>query len=196
LGRLRRDPTNEKAWGEFVDVYAPKIMGWCQKWNMQDADAQDVTQEVLVKLAEKLRYFMYDPSKSFRAWLKTVAQHTCSDFMHSKNRPGVGSGRQSRRQAALECRGARDLVLHLEQEFDREILEEAMLHIRLRVAPQTWQAFWLTAVGGACPELKRPSGIPMQVGAGLCGQSDRVPQRCFRRRSPASKGPVENEDEP
>jgi RNA polymerase sigma factor (sigma-70 family) len=162
LGRLRRDPTNETAWGEFVDVYAPKIMGWCQKWNLQEADAQDVTQNVLVKLAEKLRDFTYDPSKSFRAWLKTVAQHACSDFLQSKHRPGVGSGDSLIGKILLNAEAREDLVKHLEGEFDREILEEAMLRVRLRVAPQTWQAFWLTAWEGLSG-AEAAQRIPMQV---------------------------------
>ena len=162
LGRLRRDPTNEAAWGEFVDVYAPKIMGWCQKWRLQEADAQDVTQNVLVKLAEKLRDFTYDPSKSFRAWLKTVAQHACSDFLQSRNRPGIGSGDSEVGRLLLNAEAREDLVKHLEEEFDREILEEAMLHVRLRVAPQTWQAFWLTAFEGQSG-AEAAQRIPMQV---------------------------------
>ena len=47
LGRLRRDPTNQAAWAEFVDHYGARIYGWCRKWNLQEADAQDVTQNVL-----------------------------------------------------------------------------------------------------------------------------------------------------
>jgi RNA polymerase sigma-70 factor (ECF subfamily) len=162
LGRLRRDPTNERAWGEFVDVYAPKIMGWCQKWHLQDADAQDVTQNVLVKLAEKLRDFTYDPSKSFRAWLKTVARHVCSDFLQSKHRPGLGSGDSQVARILVSAEAREDLAKHLEKEFDREILEEAMLHVRLRVAPQTWQAFWLTAWEGLSG-AEAAQRIPMQV---------------------------------
>jgi RNA polymerase sigma-70 factor (ECF subfamily) len=162
LGRLRRDPTNEAAWSEFVGHYGPKIMGWCHKWNLQDADAQDVTQNVLLKLAEKMRDFRYDPGRSFRAWLKTVAQHACSDFLDSRRRPGLGSG-DSRIGKLIDDTAAReDLVKHLEQEFDREILEAAMNRVRLRVAPQTWQAFWLTAwegLAGAEAALR----IPMQV---------------------------------
>jgi len=162
LGRLRRDPTNQKAWNEFVDQYGPKIMGWCQKWNLQEADAQDVTQNVLMKLAEKLRDFTYDPSRSFRAWLKTVAQHACSDFMQSRQKPGLGSGDSLVGQFLLNAEAREDLLQHLEQEFDREILHEAMLRVRLRVAPQTWQAFWLTtcdALSGA----EAAARIPMQV---------------------------------
>jgi RNA polymerase sigma factor (sigma-70 family) len=162
LGRLRRDPTNEGAWGEFVDAYAPKIMGWCQKWRLQDADAQDVTQNVLVKLAEKLRDFRYDPSKSFRAWLKTVAQHACNDFLKGKHRPGLGSGDSQVGAILMNAEAREDLLKHLEEEFDREILEEAMLLVRLRVAPQTWQAFWLTAWEGLSG-AEAAERIPMQV---------------------------------
>ena len=162
LGRLRRDPTNQKAWGEFVDQYGPKIMGWCQRWNLQEADAQDVTQNVLLKLAEKLRDFTYDPKGSFRAWLKTVALHACSDFMESRNKPGLGSGDSQVGQFLQNTEARDDLVKHLEQEFDREILEEAMQRIRLRVAPQTWKAFWLTAWEGL-PGAEAAERVPMQV---------------------------------
>ena len=41
-----------------------------------------------------------------------------------------------------------DLVLRLEHEFDRELLEEAMLRVRLRVAPHNWEAYRLTALDG------------------------------------------------
>ena len=64
LGRLRRDPTNQAIWDEFVDHYGTKIYAWCRRWGLQEADAQDVTQNVLLKLADKMRTFTYDPSRS------------------------------------------------------------------------------------------------------------------------------------
>src|SRR5947209_13254256 len=98
LGLLERDPTNQAAWGEFVEHYGSKIYGWCRKWNLQEADAQDVTQNVLLKLAQKLREFSYDPSRSFRAWLKTLTRHALSDFLERRQRPGLGSGDSRVRQ--------------------------------------------------------------------------------------------------
>jgi RNA polymerase sigma-70 factor (ECF subfamily) len=162
LGRLRRDPSNQAAWSEFVDHYGAKVMTWCLKWNLQEADAQDVTQNVLFKLAGKMRDFSYDPNRSFRAWLKTVAQHACSDFMESRRRPGLGSGDSQVGVLLDNAQARKDLLVHLEQEFDREILDEAMQRVRLRVAPQTWQAFWLTAYEGlsGADAARR---IPMQV---------------------------------
>ena len=55
-----------------------------------------------------------------------------------------------------------DLVKHLEAEFDREIFEEAMVRIRLRVAPQTWSAFTLTVLDGLSG-AEAAERIPMQV---------------------------------
>jgi RNA polymerase sigma factor (sigma-70 family) len=162
LGRLRLEPDNQAAWGEFVEHYGAKIYGWCRKWSLQEADAQDVTQNVLLKLAQKLREFSYDPSRSFRAWLKTITHHAWSDFVESQKRPGLGSG-DSRVGGMLQCVEARDdLVKHLDAEFDRELLEEAMGRVRLRVAPQTWSAFTLTALEGLSG-AEAAGRIPMQV---------------------------------
>ena len=55
-----------------------------------------------------------------------------------------------------------DLVRQLDEEFDRELLREAMLRVRLRVAPQTWQAFTLTALDGLSGAAAAER-IPMQV---------------------------------
>src|SRR5947207_12728770 len=110
LGRLRRDPTNPVAWEEFVEHYGVRIYGRCRKWNLQEADAQDVTQNVLLKLAEKMRDFQYDASRSFRAWLKTLTHHAWSDFVEGRQRPGLGSG-DSRVGALLHSLEAREARL-------------------------------------------------------------------------------------
>src|SRR5262249_56687691 len=86
LLRLRQQPDDAGTWREFVDRYAPRVYAWCRHWRLQDADAKDVTQEVLLKLAEKMRTFTYDPSRSFRAWLKTLTRHAWSDFVNNRQR--------------------------------------------------------------------------------------------------------------
>ena len=148
LGRLRRDPTNQAAWAEFVEHYGRRVYDWCRKWNLQEADAEDVTQTVLLKLADKMKTFSYDPTRSFRGWLKTVAHNAWVDFQESRARGGRGSG-DSHVADLLDSVAARDdLMRSLEEQFDHELLEEASVRVRLRVAPQTWEAFRLTAVEG------------------------------------------------
>jgi RNA polymerase sigma-70 factor (ECF subfamily) len=148
LGRLGRVPADHAAWGEFAERYGRKIYGWCRRWGLQEADAEDVTQDVLLRLARKMRDFRYDPARSFRAWLKTVTHHAWRDFAEGLNRPGVGSG-DSHTLELLQTVEARDgLVSALDEEYDRELLDEALARVRLRVQPHTWQAFHLLAVEG------------------------------------------------
>src|SRR5262245_39886831 len=92
LGRLRQSPTDQAAWEEFVERYGPRIYGWCRHWGLQGADADDVAQDVLLRLAEKMRTFRYDPAGSFRGWLKTLTHHAWYDFVQRRRRAGCGSG--------------------------------------------------------------------------------------------------------
>jgi RNA polymerase sigma factor (sigma-70 family) len=149
LGRLRQDVRDEVAWGEFVRRYATTILLWCRKWNLQEADAQDVAQNVLMKLAEKMRTFHYDPSRSFRAYLKTLANYALCDFLESRKRPGAAAAGGSVALEVLHTIESReDFFQRLNAAFDQELLEEAMQRVQRRVEPHTWEAFQLTAIEG------------------------------------------------
>src|SRR5205809_7722815 len=115
LGRLRRDPTNQAVWDAFVEHYGGKIYAWCRRWSLQEADARDVTQNVLLKLAEKMRDFRYDPARSFRAWLKTVAQHAWSDFLKGRQRHPQGSGDTDRLEMLHAVQARDDLLRQLDE---------------------------------------------------------------------------------
>src|SRR5262249_6424102 len=139
---------DQAAWKGFIARYGPKIYGWCRQWNLQEADAQDVTQSVLLQLAAKMRTFEYDPRRSFRAWLKTLAHHAWADFVGKRGRAvgGAGDRQVLERLRTIEARD--DLAAKLAEEFDRELLDEAMARVRLKVAPAKWEAFRLMAVEG------------------------------------------------
>jgi RNA polymerase sigma-70 factor (ECF subfamily) len=164
LGRLRQQPTDQAAWQEFIDRYGRKIYAWCRQRQLQDADAEDVTQMVLVKMAQHMAGFAYDPAKSFRGWLRTLTYHAWSDFVAARQRAGRGSG-DSQAEACLHTVEARDdLVNRLEEAFDHEVLEEATARVRLRVSPATWEAFRLTAVEGRSgAEASRELGTAVAI---------------------------------
>ena len=148
LGRLRRAPADQPAWAEFVDRYGRKIYGWCRQWGLQDADAQDVTQTVLARLADKMRTFAYDPTRSFRGWLRTLAHHAWTDFATDRRRAGLGSGDTDVLDRLHSVEARDDLARQLDEECERDLLEEAMARVRLRVEPRTWEAFRLLALEG------------------------------------------------
>ena len=45
----RSGSPDQAAWAQFVDRYGRKVYQWCLRWHLQEADAQDVTQVVLLK---------------------------------------------------------------------------------------------------------------------------------------------------
>ena len=162
LAQLRQDPSSQAGWDEFVERYGRHIYRWCRQWKLQDADAEDVTQDILVKLTQNLRAFAYDPSRSFRGWLKTVAHNAWRDF-HDSRRRLHQAGRGLRVQELILTVEAReDLAQKLEEAFDLELLEAAKVRVRLRVAPHTWEAFRLMALEGL-PVAEVAARVHLQV---------------------------------
>jgi RNA polymerase sigma-70 factor (ECF subfamily) len=147
LIRLTRPgPIDERAWREFVDHYAPVIFRWCQRNGLQETDAEDVTQQVMLKLATHLPAFSYDPTKSFRAWLRTLTHHAWVDFLADRSHRGSGDTGVWKVLASVESRD--ELLKRIEEEFDLELVEIAVARVRERVDPGTWDAFRMTAIDG------------------------------------------------
>jgi RNA polymerase sigma-70 factor (ECF subfamily) len=147
--RLFRDPADPQAWQAFVERYGPKVLMWCRQWRLQPADAEDVAQEVLHRLARYLHGFRYDPAKGhFRGWLKTVARNAWSDLCESRRRAGWGSG-DPHIHRLLQNQEARDgLAETLHGEFTLEVYAEAKARVQWRVSRTSWQAFELLAEEG------------------------------------------------
>ena len=145
LGRLALFPLDQTAWEKFVQRYGPSLLGWCRRWGAQEADALDVTQVVLSKLAVQMRQFAYDSSRSFRAWLRAVTLNAWRDSLDAR-RPDAASGQAEVHELLLGLEAHDDLVRRLEAQFDLELLEEASRRVRKRVQPRTWHAYELTAV--------------------------------------------------
>lgn len=141
MERICVDAPDPETWDAFVERYGRLIYAWCRRWKLQDSDARDVAQEVLLTLAAKMRSFRYDPGRSFRAWLKTITHHAWQDFLRRRRRPGLGSGDTGARER-LETLEARD-SLHevLREAFDREVFDEALRRVERRVDARTWRAF-------------------------------------------------------
>jgi RNA polymerase sigma factor (sigma-70 family) len=148
LGRLRHDDHDQDAWNEFVGRYEPKILQWCRGWGLQESDARDVTQDVLLKLHRLLARFAYDPSRSFRGWLRTLTHHAWRDLVDDRRRMGSGSGDTAMQDFFENVAAGDTLAQQLEEEYRSELLDQAMARVQSRVEPRTWDAFRLTALEG------------------------------------------------
>ncbi|HJZ56903.1 MAG TPA: sigma-70 family RNA polymerase sigma factor [Gemmataceae bacterium] len=152
LHRISQNPADQPSWSEFVRVYGPTIRSWLVHWGLQEADAQDVAQNVLLRLTAKLPQFQYDPSRSFRGWLKTLTHHAWHDFVTEAGYRNRGSGDSGILDQLQSVAAREDLAARVEATFDKELLEVALIRARERVAETTWEAFRLAALDGIAPQ--------------------------------------------
>jgi DNA-directed RNA polymerase specialized sigma24 family protein len=111
-----------------------------------------------------MRTFTYDPARSFRAYLKTLARYAWCDFVAQRRQPGAGRGGSAVLRALAAVEAGDDLVQRLNDQFDQELLEEARARVQQRVQPHTWEAFRLTALEGlAGAEAAAQLGLTVAV---------------------------------
>jgi RNA polymerase sigma factor (sigma-70 family) len=149
-----RDVHDGEAWSRFVVVYGPMVYDYGRRHGLQDADAADLTQEVLRTVAGSAGRFAYDPSRgTFRSWLFTVARTRRLDLDARRARQPVGSGEPTVADR-LESVPNRDIESDEEvwrREYKQRLFNWASEQARNEFQESTWQAFWRTAVGGASP---------------------------------------------
>jgi RNA polymerase sigma-70 factor (ECF subfamily) len=148
-----RDSQDHEAWVEFVTLYEPVTYRLLRRHGLQDADARDLVQEMLLAVSRSVDRF--DPAKergSFRGWLRTVARNLVINWLNRRERRPLARG-GSDFQAMLgslpaDC-GPESLLF--DQEFRRALFQRAAEQVRRQVQPETWEAFWETAVVGTSP---------------------------------------------
>lgn len=153
LVRLR-DPQDHDAWQQFFRVYASVVYGFARRRGLQDADAADLMQDVLRRIALSAGKWNYDPRKGkFRAWLFTITRHRLYDFLRRQQNQVAGTG-ASDVQQVLDQRAGPDNPVEAgwDADYDRGIVRWAMERVRPEFQEATWQAFWQTAVDGQSPK--------------------------------------------
>jgi RNA polymerase sigma-70 factor (ECF subfamily) len=145
-----RDPLDAAAWAQFVDVYAPLIYGYARRHGLQDADAADLTQDVLRAVAAAAGRLEYDPRRgSFRGWLFTVVRNDLRTFLDRRRRQERGAGGTDAQHLLDQQPDRGDGPDALwQQEYERRLFRWAAERVRHDVEEKTWQAFWQTAVEG------------------------------------------------
>ncbi len=141
-----RDLDDEKAWAEFVQLYEPLVFRIVKGKGLQDADAQDLCQELFRAVAGAIE--RWDPAKGkFRAWLFRITRNLLVNFLIRQRRQTRGSGRTSIVEL-LEAQPLPDAGAEAEfaAEFKRRAFHWAAEQAKGQFTTSTWQAFWKTGV--------------------------------------------------
>lgn len=158
-----RDEENHVAWEQFVAKYGPMIFQWCRYWKLQQADAEDLTQGLLLKLFHTLTQFDYDPSKgSFRGWLKTITRNAFHDYCRTRKHGPSGDSKIWLQIQNLPSKD--DLADEIDRAYEQELVQQAKQIVRRRVASHTWKAFELSELGDVpVAEISRRTGLQIAM---------------------------------
>ena len=115
-----RQLDNREAWKTFVDLYGPLIFWFCQQRGLQEADANDVTQEVFHVVVRAIRSFQYDPQRGrFRNWLGAITRTEIRKFVEQKIRAARDGG----------GKGFGEILKSVEAESEASWIDEFNAHI-------------------------------------------------------------------
>ncbi len=144
-----RNPRDEAAWSQFVELYAPWSMATRRKQGLQDADAADLSQEVLGAIAGAVGQLEYDPKRgAFRNWLFTIVRRKVSNWRAVQKHRARGSGDSVTQQLLEECPAPESEKATWETDWEDRVFAWASEQVRRAVTTVTWQAFWKTAIDG------------------------------------------------
>jgi RNA polymerase sigma-70 factor (ECF subfamily) len=116
---------------------------------LQDADAADLTQEVLRGVAAGVSRLDYDRRRgSFSGWLFTLAHHNLHDMLGRRGRQPQGSGDSAVQEQLDAAPGRENDETVWRREYEQRLFDWAAEQARSAFQEATWRAFWMTAVEG------------------------------------------------
>jgi RNA polymerase sigma-70 factor (ECF subfamily) len=137
---LRLRSRDESAWRRFVELYAPLLYFWACRLGLTGEDASDLVQDVLLVLVERMPSFEYDPSRKFRAFLRTVVENRWRDLMRRRAARPIQAGGDL---DGLTAPPGSDFA---EEEYRRHVLARATRVMQADFEPATWRAFQAVVV--------------------------------------------------
>jgi RNA polymerase sigma-70 factor (ECF subfamily) len=156
-----RSRENHEAWTQFVTLYRPAIYRMARKRGMQDADAQDLVQAVLIRVLGAIhRWERTESSVGFRHWLSRVAKNAIlTALTRAAKDAGIG-GTDVQELLNEQPEVDPDIEQDFALEFLREKYHRAAATVQTDVSAQTWRAFELSVVEGMpCCEVAELLGM-------------------------------------
>ncbi|TWU07842.1 ECF RNA polymerase sigma factor SigE [Stieleria varia] len=143
------------AWNDFVSIYAPVIFRVACRHGFQNADAENLIQEVLLAISRALpRWLQREDRGSFRAWLLKIARNEAIDMLTRRaTRPIGKDGLEAERLLAEVPDPRRDLSSQFDLEYEQAVFQWAAAQVRDSVSDSTWQSFCLTHVEGLSVDM-------------------------------------------
>lgn len=134
-----RNAQDSEAWAEFDGLYRPMMARFAAALGIRGADADDVVQDSMEKLLNRLRDFQYDPRNGrFRGYLKKVIFNRCATLRRGQREVPAGSGDFDRPQEREP-----DAEKRFIQIWEEEMMRYCLARVARESDPIAMRAFHL-----------------------------------------------------
>ncbi len=156
---------NPESWHRLIELYGPMVCGWCKRQGLQNADVEDVLQEVFRTVLLRIPSFQRRASDgTFRGWLWAITRNKLGDlFRRLSSRPQASGGSEAKQQLEQfpELPDNPD-ALDKEGTEVQSLYQRALNLISGEFELTTWQAFWQVV----CEE-KVPADVANNLGISI-----------------------------
>ncbi len=139
---------NPQAWDRFVDLYGPLIFHWCIRSGLSRSDAEDLGQEVFMRVSNSIAAFeKQSPEDTLRGWLRVITQRKVIDFYRKRARVPEYVGLEN----SIEHTAIDSDATPSEHDLDEEqriLYQRAMDLLHRDFSESTIHAFMLSVVEG------------------------------------------------
>ena len=142
LARVRQSG-DRQSWERLAQLYAPLLRRWLKAYEVQEADADDLIQEVLTAVVRELPQFDHNQrTGAFRTWLRRILVNRLRNFWRARQQRPLAAGGSSVLQRLHELEDETSDASRLwAADHDREVVARLMELIRSDFLPKTWEAF-------------------------------------------------------
>lgn len=149
---------DQSSWQDFFDTYWKLIYRVALKGGLNEAEAHDVVQETMVSVAKHMPAFKYDPVLgSFKAWLLNLTRWRITDQFRRRGplpvQPNAATetGTITDPLDRVMDPASQELDRVWEEEWEKNLLQSAIVRVKQRLDPQKFQIFDLYVNKGIDP---------------------------------------------
>ncbi|EDM25555.1 probable extracytoplasmic function alternative sigma factor [Lentisphaera araneosa HTCC2155] len=151
IARLR-DQHDEESWETFAQIYRRYIYVVIRRMNLSHSEAEDLVQEILFKVWNKLPELNYNPHKArFRTWLSTVIKNHVISYIRSSQ---SHSNKLSKAAEEMnETYSDHEIDEIIRKEWENYISNMAMERIKKSFPGQALKVFEMSLEGKSVAEI-------------------------------------------